>query len=188
MIKNDFKRFMTPSVLQGDRIILRKMSKEDLSDVFEYASDPKVSEFLLWSPHRSKDFTKKYLFYVEKRYKRAEFYDWAIEYDGKMIGTCGFTSLSLENQCGEIGFVLNSKYWGMGIAKEAADLVIKYGFEVLELNRIEARYMSENTQSRRVMEKCGMTYEGTHYSSLFVKGKYRDVGICAILKDEFFGK
>jgi ribosomal-protein-alanine N-acetyltransferase len=105
-----------------------------------------------------------------------------------MIGTCGFTSLSLENQCGEIGFVLNSKYWGMGIAKEAANLVIKYGFEVLELNRIEARYMSENTQSRRVMEKCGMSYEGTYRSSLFVKGKYRDVGICAILKDEFFKK
>ena len=182
----DIALFVNPEIMYGDRIMLRKMSKNDLDDVYEYASDPKVSEFLLWSPHPSKDFTGKYLRYIEKKYKKGEFYDWAIEYGGKMIGTCGFTALSVDNQCGEIGFVLNSSYWGLGIAREAASLVIKYGFEVLNLERIEARYMADNLQSRRVMEKCGMSYEGTYRKSICVKGKYRDISVFSILKAEYY--
>ena len=172
----------------GDRIILRKMSIKDLDDVYEYARDSRVSEHLLWSPHPSKDFTKRYLQYIEKKYRKCEFFDWAVELHGKMIGTCGFTSLSVDNQSGEVGFVLNSKYWGKGIAREAASLVIKYGFETLGLNRIESRYMLENTQSRRVMEKCGMRYEGTLRKSILSKGKYRDIGVFSILKEEYFKK
>lgn len=185
MQHSDLKRFVNPDEILGERIILRKITLKDLADVYEYASDSKVSEFLLWSPHPSKDFTKKYLSFVEKKYKRGEFYDFAIEYQGKMIGTCGFTSFSIENQCGEIGFVLNSKFWGMGIAKEAASLVIRYGFDVLSLERIEARYMAENSQSGRVMEKCNMKYEGTLRSALLVKGRYRDISICSILRSEY---
>jgi len=186
MENSDLKRFITPQILFGKRIILRKITNSDLLDVYEYASDAKVSKFLLWSPHPSKEFTKRYLFLVEKKYKKGEFYDYAIEYKGKMIGTCGFTSFSVENQCGEIGFVLNSCFWGMGLAQEAAELVIKYGFEVLRLNRIEAKYMSENTQSRRVMEKCNMKFEGTMRLSMLIKGKYRDISICSILREEYF--
>ncbi len=186
MEKSDLKRFVNPEPLIGERVTLRKMTQKDLSDVYEYASDAKVPKYLLWEPHPSREFTKKYLAYVDKKYKKGEFYDYAIEFKGKMIGTCGFTSFSTENQCGEIGFVLNSNYWGMGLAKEAAMLVIKYGFEILGLNRIEARYMTENAQSRRVMEKCNMRFEGTLRASMIVKGKYRDIGVCSILKEEYF--
>lgn len=188
MEKSDLKRFINPEVLFGERIVLRKMTTKDIDDVFEYASDSRVSQYLLWCPHKSREFTKKYLSFIDRKYKKAEFYDYAIEYKGKMIGTCGFTSFSIENGCGEIGFVLNPSYWGMGIAKEAAELVIKYGFEVLGLNRIEARYMAENRQSGRVMEKCNMKFEGVLRSQLLVKGTYRDIGIYSILRSEYFAE
>ena len=73
-----------------------------------------------------------------------------------MIGTCGFTKFDYSNNAAEIGYVLNSDYWGKGYCSEAVSKIIEFGFESLKLHRIEARYMKENIRSRNVMEKCGM--------------------------------
>ena len=186
MKQSDLKRFIyIPTLLSGS-IKLRRILKTDIEDVYEYASDPLTSEFLLWSPHQTKGFTKKYLEHIDKKYKRGEFYDWGVEYEGKMIGTCGFTSFSIENNSAEIGYVLNKEYWGRGIAASCARMVMEYGFSELDLNRIEAKYMVENDSSRRVMEKCLMKPEGVLRSSVYCKNSYKDIGVYSILRDEYF--
>ncbi len=185
---SDLKRFIKIPEIKAERIILRAISRNDLDDVFEYASDEAVSRYLLWSPHETKAVTKRYLSIVESKYKQALFYDWGVVYNGKMIGTCGFSSISVENNSAELGFVLNRSYWGLGIAREAAMSVIRYGFRELALNRIESRYMIENEQSASVMKKCGMSFEGIHRESLLVKGKYRDIGYYAITRKDYFDR
>ena len=85
----------------------------------------------------------------------------------------------------EIGFVLNPKYWGYSIAPEAARRVIRFGFDTLELHRIEARYMENNIQSRRVMEQSGMTFERIYRDMMLVRGQFVSVGVCSILRSEF---
>lgn len=102
-----------------------------------------------------------------------------------MIGTCGFTRIDCKNQCGEAGYVLNKNYWGQGLATEALSEIIRFAFEVLKLERLESRYMEENTASRRVMEKAGMTFEGFLDDPLTVKGQQVSVGICAITRSEY---
>ena len=102
-----------------------------------------------------------------------------------MIGTCGFTSFDFRNNSAEVGYVLNRSYWGKGIAPEALDAVIAFGFDELILRRIEAKFIIGNDNSRRVMEKCGMQFEGVLRSSMMVKHEYRDIGICSILSDEY---
>ena len=186
MESSDLKRFINIPTLYWRGIKLRRILKTDIDDVYEYASDPVTSEYLLWSPHPTKAFTKKYLDHLDKKYRRAEFYDWGIEFEGKMIGTCGFTCFSIENNSAEIGYVLNKRYWGRGIAKEAARMVMDFGFAELSLNRIEARYMVENDASRIVMEKCFMKPDGVLRSSIYCKKRYRDVGVYSILADEYF--
>ena len=69
--------------------------------------------------------------------------------------------------------------------QDLVSIVMDFGFYKLGLHRIEARFMRGNDNSRRVMEKCGMKYEGMGRENLFVKNKYVDVGVCAILRDEF---
>ena len=103
-----------------------------------------------------------------------------------MIGTCGFTSFSIENNSAEIGYVLNKNFWGKGIAPKVARMVMEYGFVELGLNRIEAKYMVENDSSRRVMEKCLMTSEGVLRSAIYSKNRYRDIGVYSILREEYF--
>ncbi|MBQ8322007.1 MAG: GNAT family N-acetyltransferase [Clostridia bacterium] len=186
MTKQDLKLFIDPPILITERLKLRKFGKSDLFDVYKYARSPSVTKYLLWSPHPSIDHTKKYLSFIEKKYLRGEFYDWGIEYKGEMIGTVGFTRLNCEDNEGEVGFVLREDKWGMGLASEAAEAVIRFGFEVLGLHRIEARCMEENEQSASVLIKCKMKYEGTLREAVFTKGLYVNVKVFSIIDKEYF--
>ena len=190
-----FKEELIP-VLRSRRLTLREMKSNDTEDMYEYSKDPSVTKYLLWREMKDKRYVRRYLKFVKRRYKNGGYYDWAVIYNGgdpsmpdsyagRMIGTCGFASLDLENLCGEIGYVLNPAVWGNEIALEAARLVIKFGFEELGLQRIEARYMTGNDASVRVMEKLGMKYEGVHRSYMLVKGIRRDIGVYSILRSEY---
>lgn len=187
MIKEDIELFKNIPTLETERLILRRMRPSDLTDVHDYSRRYEVSEFLLWYPHDELSFTKRYLKIVDTQYKRGEFYDWAVvnKSDGRVIGTAGFPRFNLFNNSAEISYVLNSDYWGKGLAPEAARAVITFGFEVLQLHRMEARYMVGNVGSKRVTEKCGMREEGILRESVYAKGKYVDVAIAAILYDDY---
>ena len=186
MNHRDFKRFINIPTLQTERLRLRRIEREDCNDVFSYTSDPQVPRYLLWDPHKSISDTKRYLSVINRKYKKGEFYDWGVEYEGRLIGTVGFSRLFVQDNRGEVGYVFSSKFWGMGFATEAVKRVIKYGFETLALNRIEIRYLTDNKASLRVAEKCGMTYEGTMREAIYVKGRYRDLGVAAITAEEYF--
>lgn len=174
-------------VLETDRLILRQLRGSDRNDMFSYASQNQVTQYLLWDPHESLQNTDCFLRYATNGYKTGSFHDWAVIFkeNKHMIGTCGFAHLDKENHVGEIGYVLNPEYWGQGLALEAAQATIAYGFDRLFLNRIEARYMVENKNSLCVMKKLGMTFEGVLRAKLFVKGSYRDIGFCSILREEY---
>ena len=173
--------------LETERLILRRMRVGDEQDMYEYARRSEVTRYLLWSPHPDLFYTRDYLRYLATRYATGSFYDWAIvsKSDQRMIGTCGFVRFDCPHNSAEIGYVLSPDYQGQGYMYEAARRVMQFGFSVLGLHRIEARYMVENASSRQVMEKLGMTFEGVKRSSMLVKGQYRDIGYCAILANEF---
>ncbi len=176
--------------LETDRLLLRRMKPSDYRDMYEYACQSRVTEYLLWEPHTDEKQTLGYLEYIQSRYRAGEFYDWALilREQKKMIGTCGFTTLDFTNNSAEIGYVLNPAYWGRGLASEAVACVLSFGFMQLNVHRIEARYMMGNDKSRRVMERCGMAFEGVRRSSLYIRGGYRDIGTCSILSDEYIRK
>lgn len=191
MNRDELQRtFREPPQILTNRLVLRKMLKTDYKDMYEYACREDVTQYLLWDPHESEAYTYKYLQYIQTRYRTGEFYDWAVVLKGtnKMIGTCGFTRFTLESNSAEIGYVLNPYYWGNGLAPEAVRAVLRFGFMQLRMNRIEAKYMEGNRQSRRVMEKVGMQYEGTQREAMHVKGQYVSVGICSILRREYLEK
>lgn len=173
--------------LETERLILRRIMPDDAQDMYQYSCRSEVTRYLLWEPHPDAAYTARYLNSVQEKYQTGEFCDWAIELraDHRMIGTCGFTSVDSSNNSAEVGYVVNPQYWGMGIAPEALDRVLAFGFDNMRLHRIEAQYLIGNDRSRRVMEKCGMRYEGVRRHGILQRGVYRDVGVCAILHDEY---
>lgn len=205
--------FANPPRIETPRLLLRKITLGDYMDMYDYARDPEVPRYLIWDPHPNADYTYRYVKTLDKQYKAGEFFDWGVciktggssENTGdfrikrifltrksggrtpntRFIGTCGFTSFDFNNLSAEIGYVFHRDMWGQGIAGEAVSAVMDFGFRKIGLNRIEARYMVENQNSRRVMEKCGMSFEGIHRRSMLIKGEFRDIGVFSILRDEY---
>ncbi len=180
----DFDIFKKIPSLKTERLILRKIEKSDLDDIFEYSSDPEISKYLLWSKHENKRVTKRYLSDVLKKYKSGQFYDWAIDLDGKMIGICGFSRIDVLNDTAEAGYIVARPYQGKGIASEALKAVLEFGFKTLRLNVIKCISFEENTASRSVMKKCGMKEEGIIKNHAFQNGTVKNAVVASITKEE----
>jgi len=172
--------------LETERLILRKMRRSDARDLFAYASNAEVTRYTMWNTHRTLRDSEHFLDAIEQRYREGQVTNWGIEYkpNDKFIGTCGFVYWAPEHQRAEIGYALSAEYWNQGIMSEAARAVLQFGFQKMDLNRLEARCNLENIGSERVMQKLGMTYEGVIREQLFIRGRFESVKLYSILRDE----
>ena len=182
-----FKIFSNMPTLYTEHLSLRMMNPIDAEDMFDYARRPEVTKYLLWREHTDIEYTRDYLNYISGRYALGSFFDWALidRESRRMIGTCGFTRIDTANNSAEIGYVLNPDFHRRGFGSEAVRRVLKFGFEELGLQRIEARFMQGNEASLALMKSVGMTFEGYMRDLMLVKGKYRTIGISSILRSEY---
>ena len=148
--------------IETERLILRGWKETDAEDFYEYAKVDGVGQMAGWLPHENIEISKTILdgFIAGKK-------TFALEYNGKVIGSLGLESYPEEKhpqlcyQRGRsIGYVLSKDYWGMGLMPEAVQAVIDYAFNTLRLDFLFVGHFDWNNQSRRVIEKCGFTYMG----------------------------
>lgn len=172
--------------LETERLLLRRMTPEDVADVFAYASDPEVARRTTWEAHRTIDDSHAYLQRVMGWYADGFGGPWGLvlKESGTLIGTCGLAVVP-EHFRAEAGYALGRRWWGQGLMTEAMRAAIHYGFTGLGLNRIEARCRTDNIASARVMEKNGMRYEGTLREHVYYKGRFETVKIYAILREDW---
>lgn len=174
-------------VIETERLRIRKLSEADAEDMFAYASDSEVTRHLIWNTHESIEDTLLFIRSTLSAYSSGEPGTWGIEFreTGKLIGTIGLHNWKPESRRIETGYVISKELWGRGIVPEALSAVIKLIFEKTDINRIEAYHFTGNEKSGRVMEKCGMKYEGTLREYVYCKGSFRDVRQYSILKREY---
>ncbi|MBP5289704.1 MAG: GNAT family N-acetyltransferase [Clostridia bacterium] len=148
--------------LETERLLMRPVTLEDARDMFDYSRNPRTSEYLLWEPHQTIDFTVSHIRHLLSQYKAVSYFDWALvdKSSGRMIGTAGFTRLSGLYGTGELGYVLSPAYHRRGLAPEAVKTVMAFGFEKLELNSLFCRIMEGNIPSRKVAERLGFVFLG----------------------------
>jgi ribosomal-protein-alanine N-acetyltransferase len=177
---------MMPSAeLQSQRILLRSLRPDDSDDVFEYASDPVVTRYAGWVPHRSPYDSMAYIQRCcDDRWGPMTF---AVEHldDGKVIGVVDIRIVSRIWKGGEIGYTLSRQYWGQGLNVEAGGLLIDFGFESLSLHRIQAVCHISNHRSVRTMEKLDMVRERILYGVREHTGEIVDRVVYSILRREW---
>ena len=173
-------------VLETERLILRPIRKSDAEDLYAYASDAEVARYVLWRRHETVRDSKTQIRCLLRQYRRGQPGSWAIEEkkSGRMIGTVGFMWVSPESRSAECGYSLSRAYWNRGIMTEALQELLRFSFETVGLNRIEAQHDVQNPASGRVMQKCGMTREGVMRSRVFNKGIPADTAVYSILKSD----
>lgn len=172
-------------IIKTRRLFLRKLSLKDTNDLFEYARNPKVSKYTLWSNHKSKKETKYFLKYILSNYAKKVPENWGIVYkkDNKLIGTCGYFDWDKINRSAEIHYALSEKYWNKGIMSEALESIISFGFKKMKLNKIRAKCMLKNTASEKLMQKLGMKYMHIIRRGIYAKNRFHDLKVYSIKKD-----
>ncbi len=103
------------------------------------------------------------------RYRNSTFTRWVLvtKADGQPIGTCGFHNWSRRNHRAEIGYDLTPSAWRQGYMHEALSVMLEFGFQQMELNRVEALVYPENTASLRLLDKTPFS-EGRSAEGLFL--------------------
>lgn len=179
--------FMRLPRIETQRLVIRRITMADVGDIYEYGRDPEVARHVLWDAYQSVGEAKTYVKYVQRQYRLNEPASWGIELKatGRLIGTIGFMWWNQEYRSAEVGYSLSHAYWNQGLMTEALRAVVHFGFEEMNLNRIEAQHETTNPASGRVMEKIGMKKEGVLRQRLRNKGKYVDVALYAVLRGEW---
>jgi len=177
-------------VIETERLYLRKLNADDIDDIFRYASDDEVSRYLIWKTHKTKEDTKLFIDATLASYAAGEPGTWGIQLKSPecIIGTIGLHAWKMESSCIDIGYVIGKEYWNKGITTEALKAVIGFVFENTDINRIQAQHFFDNAPSGRVMEKCGMQFEGILRDYINCKGSFHSVKMYSILKREYFGR
>lgn len=175
--------------LETERLRLRKFTEEDAEDMYNnWASDTEVTKYLTWPAHSSIEVSKKVIDMWIDNYKDMEYYQWAIELKEirQVIGTISLMNIDNNIENCEVGYCIGRKFWNKGITTEAFFSIINFAFNQVGFERITARHHVDNSASGRVMEKCGLKYEGLlRKISRNSSGELVDCKYYSILKDEY---
>ncbi|MCM3617713.1 GNAT family N-acetyltransferase [Sutcliffiella horikoshii] len=175
-------------ILETERLILREVATEDAIDMFEYLSDKDVVTHMGLEPYKSsKDVLNEEIKWYKSIVEEGTGIRWVItkKESSVVIGSCGFLNMSPKHHRAEIGFELHKEYWGQGIASEAVEAVIDYGYENLNLERIEAIVDPPNFPSQKLMEKQGFRKEGLLRNYEYNFGKFNDVYMYSMIREDF---
>jgi len=170
--------------LHGDRVTLRPFAREDARLVEALLARPEIAATTLNIPYPYPEGAA--LGWIATHPEQARLgvgFVWAIAVEGALVGTISIGVSRLHDR-GTLGYWLGVEHWGKGYTSEAAQLVVAWGFAALQLHRIDAVCLPENRGSSRVMEKAGMTYEGTHRGFYRKGDTYLDVAQYAIIRPD----
>lgn len=152
---------------ETNRLILREILPTDVDGFFELDADPDVHRYLAGQPVQNKQQAVDAIQFIRQQYIDNGIGRWAV-IDKKTNAFMGWAGLKLITEIIndhinflDLGYRLIKKYWGQGIATEAAHASLKYAFETLQANEVYAHAHAENTGSNRVLTKVGLTLTET---------------------------
>lgn len=173
--------------LLTERLLLRKVTVEDVNEVFELRSNPETMKYIPRPLVTSREQALEHIQMIEDKIVGNEGINWAITLKGhnKLLGIIGHYRIKPEHYRAEIGYMLLPEYHGKGIASEAIKAAVAYGFDQMNLHSIEAVIDPENSASAKVLEKNGFLKEAHLRENEFYNGKFADTAIYSLLKSNW---
>lgn len=169
-----------PSI-QTSRLLLRPFTLDDANNISQIARSPQVLDTSMWLPEHTE---AEWIGSHAENYNAGATVHFAIQHRGELCGYVG-ASLSLADRYADMGFFIDSQFWNRGFATESCTAFIEFSIHKLELHRIASAHFSRNLASGRVMQKLGMTYEGTLRQRVYKDGVYEDLELYGLLDSEW---
>jgi RimJ/RimL family protein N-acetyltransferase len=176
-------------MLFGEQVRLRGAERDDIPTFVRWFNDPEVRQYLgFFAPVSiaqeerwfetlpAWDDTRSYFFVIERK-------------DGEnwqSIGTVALAEIDWRSRVAELAIAVGEKQlWGQGYGTEAAKILLRFAFEELNLHRVQLDTFDFNPRAIRSYEKVGFQREGIRRKAFFRDGRYHDVHVMGILRDEF---
>ena len=171
------------TILETERLILRRLTLDDLDDLFALYRDPEVRRYFPEGTLTYDETKEELEWIIDGQYGQHGFGLWATIHKetGKFIGRCGLIPWTIEERSEvEVAYLLDKAYWGQGLGTEAALAIVAYAFEQFQLSRLICLFYPENTGSANIARKMGMTFEkemegekGPYFITALGKGQWR---------------
>jgi RimJ/RimL family protein N-acetyltransferase len=176
------------SIIYGKRVRLRGVERSDLDKFVEWINDPEVTDGLtLFLPMSSVDEEKWFEGVMQRSQEEKPLViDMKDGVDWHLIGNSGFLNFDWVARAAEVGIMIGEKtIWDQGYGTEVMTLLLRHGFETLNLNRVYLRVYAENKRAIHTYEKVGFVHEGRMRQAVFKHGAYSDVLFMSVLRDEW---
>lgn len=178
---------MNNPFLVGENIYLRAITGDDLNANYrEWFNDEEVCAYN--SHHRFPNYDENMRDYYENVIKSRSNLILAIcdKASDAHVGNIALENIDTLNRCAEFAIVIGDKaHWGKGIGKEASRLIVKHGFEQLNLNRIYCGTSAENVGMQKLAATLGMKEEGRRREAMFKNGVFTDIIEYGLLRHDF---
>ena len=174
--------------IETERLILRRFEYTDDTAMLKYwIADEKIQSLYSEPVYSTKEEVKGLLDIYIGSYEKPDYYRWAIieKNCGECIGQIAYFLVDNKNHFAEIEYCIGSQFQCRGYATEAAKAVIAFGFDEINLHKVQICTKTINQPSKRVIEKCGLTYEGTLRDYFFMNGEYVGRHYFSILRSEY---
>lgn len=174
--------------LIGQRILLREYRSEDLSAIRKWVNDEETVRYLstrFWPAQTMVD-TEEFLSRMLQSSHNAYNFVIADREDESYIGQLDMFRVDWRLRQGELGMVIgNEQERGRGIGREALELMQRFAFRTLGMERLELEVHMDNQRALRCYQGAGFTLEGVKRHAFWTDGRFADLGMMSILRDEF---
>lgn len=170
--------------LYGENITLRAIEEEDLNFLRDLINDPDIQRLTLGWNYPISEYQQKKWFYNLKENKNCV--RWIVDVNNDQVaGMCTLSDIDWKNRVAKIGIKLRKDKKSRGLGTESYKLVVRYAFEELQLNRIEAEVIEYNEASIALHKRMAFKEEGRKRKCIYQKGRYYDTIIFALLKQDY---
>lgn len=174
---------LTTPTLHTARLVLRPVREDDVDALFALMSDAELLRYWDSPPWTERAQAERFvtnsaMVAREDRGVRVVVDDGA----GRFLGWCLLAEWNPQFRTAELGFCFTREAWGHGYATEAAGALLDWGFEAMDLNRVDGQVDTRNPPSARVLERLGFLHEGTKREDCIVEGVVSDTWIYGLLR------
>lgn len=174
-------------MLRGNRVKLGPIKREYIDSYLKWFNDPEITQYLVMYRPLTRMWEEDWL---ENLKDRTDTIIFSISLlDDTHIGNCGLHAIDWKNRFGEAGITIGEKeYQGKGYGTEAMEILLEYGFNTVNLNRIQLRVYDFNIRAIKSYRNIGFIEEGRLRKAIFNKGEYHDILMMSILREEWNNK